>query len=348
MKTIVLTGGGTAGHCTPNVALIPYLKKQFDNIIYIGSKNGIEKEIIEKEGIKYFAVSTAKLKRKLTCSNLLIPIEVMKGISEAKKILSDIKADVIFSKGGFVAVPVVIAGHKLKIPVISHESDFSLGLANKISLKYCDKLITTFPDTAENIKKAKYIGAPIRDSLFWGKKQYQKYGFKNDKPVLLVFGGSLGSKAINESLRESLTDILQKFNVIHICGKNNICNKLKNKQGYFQTEYLFDIENAVATASVVVSRAGSNALYELLALKKQCVVIPLPKGESRGDQEQNALYFQKKGLIAVLNQNALTPYSLAVAVSSVLENNELKQNLKNCTIQKKNSEIVNEIVGCLK
>lgn len=325
MSTIILTGGGSAGHCTPNLALLPYLKKQFSQIFYIGSFNGIEKTIIEKANIKYFPIHTAKLKRKFALSNLAIPFEVSKGISEAKKLIETIQPDVVFSKGGFVAVPVVIACHKLKVPVVCHESDYSCGLANRISLRYCDKLLTSFPDTADDIAKAEYIGSPIRKNLFTAKKDYAYFGFNNEKPILLVFGGSLGAKVINDTLRNSLSTLLTKFNIIHICGKNNFAKELNDVKGYYQTEYLFNMEKALSIASVCVARAGSNSLFELLSLKIPCVIIPLPKGISRGDQEQNALFFQKKGFINVLPEKALTTDSLTLAINSTYAN---RQNYK--------------------
>lgn len=348
MAKIILTGGGTAGHCTPNLALIPYLVKKFDEIYYVGSKNGIERKIVEKENIPYFPITTVKLERKITPQNLTIPFKLIKGINEADKIIKQIKPDAIFSKGGFVSVPLVISGHKNKIPVICHESDYSLGLANKISLKYCDKMITSFPETAEGLKKATFVGSPIRNNLINIKKDYSKFNFDGIKPVLLVFGGSLGSTAINKGVREELDELLKSFDIIHICGKGGIEKQLKNKKGYFQTEFLFNISDALSITSVCVARAGANSLFELLSLKIPCVIIPLPKGISRGDQEQNALYFQKLGLINVLPQNALTGNSLNTAVTSTYENREkIKSNFKSHPINDKSPMIASLISSYL-
>ncbi len=321
MATIILTGGGTAGHCTPNLALIPYINKKFDKIYYIGSKNGIEREIVSKSGIPYFPINCAKLIRALTLKNFSMPITVLKGITEAGSILDEIKPDVIFSKGGYVALPTVIAAYKRKIPVIAHESDYSAGLANKISSRYCNKVLTTFPETVKEFKNAQFVGSPIRKELYTPKKKesIKSFGFSSDKPILLITGGSQGSKAINNAVYSALDDLLSKFNVIHICGKGNLY-KDKTPSGYYQTEFLSDIERAFVACDICVSRAGSNTLFELLALKKPCLLIPLPKGNSRGDQVLNAEYFQRKGLVSVLPQSVLTDKSLINCVNSVYAN----------------------------
>lgn len=321
MGTIVLTGGGSAGHCTPHLALLPYLKEYFDKIYYIGSKNGIEKDIIEKENIPYFSVPCIKFKRKITLDNLSIPFVLHDGIKKAGKIIDQIKPDVVFSKGGYVSLPTVIACKKRKIPVIAHESDYTVGLANRISANYCKKILTAFPETAKNIKNGEYIGAPIRRELFNASKEKAllSFGFDGKKPVLTVIGGSLGAKKINEALRKALDELLPKFDVIHLCGKGNVLDKNKCK-GYFQAEYISNIEDVFSVTDVCVSRAGSNALFELMSLKIPCVIVPLPKGISRGDQLLNALYFEKLGLVSVLYQNALTPYSLINYVNSVYAN----------------------------
>ncbi len=321
MSSIVLTGGGTAGHCIPHLAILPYLKTHFDKIYYIGSKNGIEKEIIEKEKITYFSVPCCKLKRKFDFSNLKIPFVLLSGIISAGEILDKIKPDVIFSKGGYVSIPTVIAGKNRNIPIVAHESDFTVGLANKISQKFCNKILTSFPETAKTIKNGEYVGPPIRSEIFNVNKTLAEntFSFKNKKPVLLVLGGSQGSKKINQVVRECLPELLKKFNVLHVCGKGNLDNSIIEKN-YLQIEYTHEIEKAYAVCSVCVSRAGSNVLFELLALKIPCVLIPLPKDQSRGDQLVNALYFQKLGLVSVLEQNAITPYSLYNYVTCAYEN----------------------------
>ncbi len=321
MATLLFTGGGTAGHCTPNLALLPYLKKDFDKIYYIGSETGIEKQIIEKTDIPYFSVPCAKFNRTLTAKNLKIPFSVLNGIKKAGKIIDKIKPDVIFSKGGYVAIPTVIAGKKRKIPIISHESDYTVGLANKLTSKYCEKVLTSFPETATALKNGEYVGSPLRQELFSVSKSeaLKNFGFSGEKPVLLITGGSQGAKAINQTLRNSLNDLLPKYDVLHICGKGNVCTEITNK-GYYQTEFINKMENALAVADVCVTRAGSNTLFELLSLKIPCLLIPLPKGVSRGDQVLNAEYFQKLGLVNVLPQNAMTELSLVLSINSTYAN----------------------------
>lgn len=340
MATIILTGGGTAGHCIPHLAVLPYLKNDFDKIYYIGSENGIEKEIIQKNGIPYYSVPCAKFNRKLTAKNIKIPFTLVSGIHYAGKILDELKPDVIFSKGGYVSVPTVLAAKKRKIPVVAHESDYTIGLANKITSKYCKKILTSFSDTAKTVKNGEYIGAPIRSNLTSVKKIAPSvFGFKNDKPVIAITGGSQGAVAINKTVRDCLNDLLPKFNVIHICGKGNV-DKNINKTGYYQTEYVDNIETVFSISSVCVTRAGSNALFELLSIKKPCVVIPLPKGISRGDQVLNAEYFQKLGLISVLQQNVLTKESLYLAITSCYANRyNIEKNLTNHPVNDKSRQI---------
>lgn len=320
MKTIILTGGGTAGHCIPHLALIDELKKRFNKIYYIGSYNGMEKSIMTNANIEYFAVSCAKLNRKFDVNNLTIPFKLLKGIYQADKIIEKIKPNVIFSKGGYVAIPTIIAGKKNNIPIITHESDFSLGLANKISSKYCKKVLTSFPETASTVKNGEFVGSPLRQELLKTKKSesLKNLGLSGKKPVLLITGGSLGSVALNNCVRRALPPLLERFEVLHLCGKNN---KSKiNKQGYIQKEFINNMQDAYSACDVCVSRAGSNTVFELISLKKPCILIPLPKGVSRGDQVDNAEYFQKQGLVYVLPQNVLTDKSLVYAVNSVYAN----------------------------
>ena len=341
MATIIVTGGGTAGHCTPNLALYPYLKNDFDNVVYVGSENGIEKNIIENTDIPYYSIPCAKLDRVNKVKNLTMPFKVISGIIKAGKIIDKVKPDVIFSKGGYVSVPTVIAASIRKIPVITHESDYSIGLANKISSVYSKKVLTSFPDTAKTIKNGEYVGSPIRKSLYKASKDdaLKSFGFNGKKPVLLVTGGSLGAQAINITLRKALPDLLPKFDVLHVCGKNNIARELTQK-GYIQTEYISKMENAFAVASVCVSRSGANTLFELMSLKIPTVLIPLPQSASRGDQILNANYFQKKGLAHVLPQQNLTPESLVLSVTSVYANRyNLLRNLENNPIKDASREI---------
>ena len=341
MATIVLTGGGSAGHCIPHLAVLPHLREKFDKIYYIGSKNGIEKDIITNAEIQYFSVDCAKLNRKICLKNLTIPFHLLKGIKEAGKILDKLKPNVVFSKGGYVSVPTVIAAKKRNIPVVTHESDITAGVANKFISKYAVKVLTSFYETAKEFKNGEYVGSPIRYLLVEKEKKdlLKNYGLKGDKPVLLITGGSLGSTAINNAVKNALPSLLKNFDVIHICGKGNV-KKEPKKEGYYKTEFVHDVAPLFNVADVCVSRAGANTVFELLSLNKPCVFIPLPKGASRGDQVLNAEYFQKKGVCAVLPQNVLTGESLTFAVNCVYKNRySLIKNLTENPVQNASEKI---------
>lgn len=303
MKKIALTGGGTAGHITPNLALIPELKKRKFDIIYIGSHNGMEKDIIKKRNIPFFGITADKLRRYLDIKNFFMPANVIKGIKEAITILRDNKVDVVFSKGGFVSVPVVIAASRLRIPVISHEADFTPGLANKIAKPLSKKVCCNFEETLKYLgKKGLWTGCPIREELLSGnkKKGLKFLDFNDDKPILFVTGGSLGSKYINDLVRNNLDEILKEFNVVHSCGKGKFDEKIK-RDGYRQFELLTtDLPDVFASTDFIISRAGANVLFEILALKKPNLLIPLSTKASRGDQILNANSFMRKNYSVVL------------------------------------------------
>ena len=321
MSVIILTGGGTAGHCIPCFALLPDLKKSFDEIYYVGDKDKIESKLAEKHGVTFFYAPTVKLERRLTPKNALIPIKLLKAIAAAKEILKNLKPDVVFSKGGYVALPVVIAAHKLGIPVVSHESDLSIGLANKIALRYSAKLLTGFPPTAENIAKAEYTGIPLDKNLFKPREKgrlFKKYGFDDKKRTILITGGSQGSAAINNSTEGCIENLAEKYNVLWLAGKGKSSHvKIKN---VYCAEFCENMGEAYAIADVCVSRAGANTLFELIALGIPTLAIPLPKGNSRGDQVENAAYFKKKGIISVLTEDKLTPESLEYSIGRLFEN----------------------------
>ena len=303
MKKIALTGGGTAGHITPNLALIPELKKRQFDITYIGSKNGMEKEIIESKNIPFFGITADKLRRYIDVKNLMMPVNVLKGISEATKILKENKVDIIFSKGGYVSVPVVIAASRLRIPVISHEADFTPGLANKIATPLSKKVCCNFEETAKMLgKKGIFTGCPIRNEILNGdrKKGLEFLNFNNDKPILFVSGGSLGSAYINNLIRKNLPAMLKVINVVHSCGKNKLDNSI-HLDGYRQFEMIrSELPDVFAASDYIVGRAGANFIFELLALKKPSLLIPLSTKASRGDQILNANSFMKKNYSLVL------------------------------------------------
>lgn len=327
MKRIILTGGGTAGHVTPNIALIPFLKELGYDIQYIGSHNGIEKELIEPFGIPYHAISTGKLRRYLSVQNLTDPFRVLKGISEARKLIRDLKPDVIFSKGGFVSVPVVLAGKKNKVPVIIHESDMTPGLANKISIPSATKVCCNFPETLEHLPadKAVLTGSPIRQEILTGDKEaaLKLCGFTADKPVILVIGGSLGAVAVNKAVREALPQLLESFQIVHLCGKGKVDESFEGTTGYKQFEYLKDeLRDVFAMTDIVISRAGANAICELLALHKPNILIPLSANASRGDQILNARSFERQGFSIVLEEEEVTKETLLNAVQNLYANRE--------------------------
>ena len=321
-KKIVLTGGGTAGHVTPNIALLPHLQNKGYEISYIGSYEGIEKKLIADYNIPYYGISTGKLRRYFDPKNFTDPFRVIKGFGEAKKILKELKPDVVFSKGGFVSVPVVRAAAALKIPCIIHESDMTPGLANKLCIPVAKKICCNFPETLNHLPadKAVLTGSPIREELAKGNKlaAYEVCGFTANKPVIMVIGGSLGSAAINKAVREALPSLLHDFQVVHICGKEKIDNLLLTTKGYHQFEYLkAELKDIFAMADLVISRAGANAICEILALKKPNLLIPLPAGSSRGDQILNAASFESQGYSMVVSEDDLTKELLVAKVQEL-------------------------------
>ncbi len=325
MKKIVLTGGGTAGHVTPNIALIPHLQKAGYEVYYIGSKGGMEEELIKSCNVPYYGVSSGKLRRYLDKKNFSDIFKVCKGIFQAKKLIKKIKPDVVFSKGGFVAVPVVIGSAMNKVNIVCHESDITPGLANKLAMPFASAVCTTFPEAVKHIKDNKgiYTGTPIRDSLFNGIKQkgLDICGFSGNKPVILIMGGSQGSVKVNNSIRELLSKLLPKYDVIHLCGKGNLDESLKDKTGYVQFEYISEeLPDLLAAADMVISRAGSNAICEFLALHKPMLLIPLGLNASRGDQILNAKSFKSQGFAEVLDEEKMTKGSLFDTINNVYNN----------------------------
>ncbi|MBP5553310.1 MAG: undecaprenyldiphospho-muramoylpentapeptide beta-N-acetylglucosaminyltransferase [Lachnospiraceae bacterium] len=325
MKRIVMTGGGTAGHVTPNIALMPALKARGFEIYYIGSLDGIEKKLIEEIGIKYYGVSTGKFRRYFSLKNLTDPFRVFKGIGEARKILKALSPDVVFSKGGFVGVPVVKAARKLGIPCIIHESDYSVGLANKLCFSAAEKICCDFPETLKSLPAEKGVltGSPVRKELSEGNAGNGRIvcGFEDGKPVLLIIGGSLGAAAVNEAVRSALPELLKKYNVIHICGKGKTDDSFNDMEGYRQFDYVGrGLADLFAAADIVISRAGANSIFELLALKKPNILIPLPGG--RGDQLLNARSFEGQGYSMVIRQEELTTDLLVSKTDELFENKE--------------------------
>ena len=304
MKRIVLTGGGTAGHVTPNIALLPSLKEAGYEVFYIGSYTGIEKQLIEDLEIPYYGISSGKLRRYKSLKNLSDPFRVLKGYFQARTLMRKIKPDIVFSKGGFVSVPVVLAaGHK-RIPVIIHESDMTPGLANKIAMRSATKICCNFPETVQYLpqQKAVLTGSPIRKELLQGNKLagLNLCHFNTEKPVILVVGGSTGAVKVNNAVRAILPELLKDFQVVHLCGKGKTDKSFENKEGYVQFEYISkEMRDLFAMSDIVISRAGANA--------------------SRGDQILNANSFKKHGYSAVLMEEDITPETLLAAVRDLYQ-----------------------------
>lgn len=327
MKKIVLTGGGTAGHVTPNLALLPSLQERGYEIHYIGSYNGIERKLIENSGIPYDGISSGKLRRYFDLKNFSDPFRVVKGYAEARKLLKTYKPDVVFSKGGFVAVPVVLAAKHFKIPTIIHESDMTPGLANKICIPSAAKVCCNFPETLQYLPEGKAIltGSPIRRELLTGDRLtgLTYTGLSATKPIILVIGGSLGAVTVNNAVRSLLPRLLEKYQIIHICGKGHLDEALIGRSGYVQYEYVdAPLRHLFAAADLILSRAGANSICEILALRKPNVLIPLSVAASRGDQILNARSFEKQGFSAVLEEENLSDETLYDAIETTYENRQ--------------------------
>ena len=327
MRKIVLTGGGTAGHVSPNLALIPRLLQAGYEVDYIGTEKGIEREMIARvPQVHYHAVKSGKLRRYFSWQNFTDPFRVLAGAVQSARLMGKLKPDVVFSKGGFVSVPVVFGAWLHRIPVVCHESDLTPGLANKLCRPFARKFATTFPECADALgAKAEMTGTPLRPELFQGSRArgLALLGFTGEKPVLLMMGGSLGAQSVNKVLREALPELLKRFDLCHICGKGNLEPALEGTQGYRQLEFADkELPDLLATADLVLSRAGSNALCEFQALGKPMLLVPYPKGASRGDQILNAQSLEKRGLCHVLLQEQLTCASLTAALERLWADRE--------------------------
>lgn len=327
MKKIILTGGGTAGHVTPNIALLPALREKGYEISYIGSLTGIEKTLIEEQNIPYHGISSGKLRRYFDLKNFSDPFRVIKGLHQAYRLLGKLRPNIVFSKGGFVSVPVVMAAKLRGIPAIIHESDMTPGLANKLAIPSATWVCCNFPETISKLPAGKAVltGCPIRKELFSGDpiSARELCAFTMNRPVLMIIGGSSGSQRINEKVREALPELLKKYQVLHLCGKGNLSEELAGMAGYYQTEYADEtLKDFFALADVVISRAGANAISELLALKKPNILIPLSLEASRGDQILNAKSFAAQGYSFLLEEKDMSAESLVKAVDTVWHDRE--------------------------
>ena len=352
MKKIVLTGGGTAGHVTPNIALMPELRKRGYDISYIGSYEGMEKGMIIETGTPYYGIATDKLRRYFDLKNFTDPFRIIKGYFEARSRLKKIHPDVIFSKGGFVAVPVVRAAHALKIPVIIHESDMTPVLANKLCIPVASKVCCNFPETLKYLPSDKAVlsGSPIRSELFEGNRRrgLDFCGFTDDKPVILIMGGSLGAVAVNEAIRAVLPELLKNFQIIHLCGKGKTEEKLNDVTGYVQYEFIKEkLRDLLAAADLIISRAGANAICEILALRKPNILIPLSAAASRGDQILNAKSFQKQGFSMLLQEEDITNQKLLDTIHQVYKDHEKYQKAMAASHQNQAIPIIADLIDQL-
>lgn len=349
MKKIVLTGGGTAGHVTPNLALLPTLQERGYEIHYIGSYNGIEKKLMEGAGVAYDGISSGKLRRYFDLKNFSDPFRVIKGYAEALHLMKKYRPDVVFSKGGFVSVPVVLAAKHYKIPTIIHESDMTPGLANKICIPSAAKVCCNFPETLEYLppEKAVLTGSPIRKELLEGDRMtgLQYTGLSAAKPIILVIGGSLGAVAVNQAIRAILPKLLEKYQVIHICGKGHIDESLIGRNGYVQYEYVdAPLRHLFAAADIMVSRAGANSICEILALRKPNVLIPLSAAASRGDQILNSRSFAKQGFSAVLEEEEMNDSTLYQIIDDTYTN---RQNYIQAMKKSALTDAVGNVIGLI-
>ncbi len=333
MKRIVLTGGGTAGHVTPHLAILPHLIREGYEVHYIGTQEGIEHKMMDHEQVIYHAVKSGKLRRYFDWKNFTDPFRVVAGAVQSARLMGKIKPDVCFSKGGFVAVPVVIGAWLHKVPVVCHESDLTPGLANKISSRFAQRIATTFPECAKALgPKAACTGTPMRPQLFSGvrEKGLAFTGLTGSRPILLMMGGSIGAQRVNEALRAALPRLLETMDVIHLTGKGNLDESLSALPGYKQYEFLSDeLPDVLSCADLVLSRAGSNAICEFQALQKPMLLVPYPKGASRGDQILNAESFRQRGLCHVLAQENMNADTLYEAILDLQKDQDtLIRNLK--------------------
>ena len=352
MKKILFTGGGSGGHVTLNLSLIPLFLQNGWQVVYIGSKTGIEKDLICKiQGVKYYAIETGKLRRYLSIENIKDMFKVPGGLLQATKIIFKEKPDIIFSKGGFVSLPVVIGGFLNGRKIFMHESDVTPGLANKLSLPFVHKFFTTFIETIDYVKnpqKVAYVGPVLSDRLYNGKKEraLDILNFNSDKPIVMFVGGSLGAKSINRAVEKNIEQLLAKYQIIHICGKGQRSPILA--EGYKQFEFVdAELKDFMVAADVVVSRSGSNAIFELWSLRKPMLLIPLPSTSSRGEQSLNARSFEKQGFALVIKDEDLdAPNLLLESIDKVYENRgEMIEKMENSELKHTSAtELFREII----
>jgi UDP-N-acetylglucosamine--N-acetylmuramyl-(pentapeptide) pyrophosphoryl-undecaprenol N-acetylglucosamine transferase len=344
MKKIMFCGGGSAGHVIPNIAIIEQLAGKYE-ISYIGT-NGIEKDICAGYNLNFYEFDGVKLVRGKILCNLKIPFKLHKSIAQCRAILKKVQPDLLFCKGGYASVPPALAASKLKINVLTHESDMTLGLANSIISRKCLKVLTSFPSTAKNLKNGTYTGTPMRKELFGKNKLFAKSYFDFDmRPTIIVLGGGSGSEVINKCIRQITADVCKNYNILHVCGKGNLA--FSNIHGYRQYEFISDMGLAYACADYAISRCGANCAAELTALKIPTLFIPLENGRTRGDQVANADYYLKQGICKVLRENELNVKSLKDALYDLIADDKIKAALNVYNPECGNENIIYEIERAL-
>lgn len=349
----MFTGGGSGGHVTLNLNLIPLFQKNGWQIVYVGSETGIEKELIAKiEGVKYYAIKTGKLRRYFSWQNLKDMFKIPVGVCQAAAIIHKEKPDIIFSKGGFVSFPVVVGGFLNHRKIFMHESDLTPGLANKMSLPFVSKFFTTFIDTVKYVRtpqKVCYIGPVLSDRLKNGDKNKALLmcNFNTEKPIVMFVGGSLGAQSLNKAVLQNIDALLQKFQIIHICGKGQKTDL--ERQGYAQFEFVDkEFKDLLAATDIVVTRSGSNAIFEFWSLNIPMLLVPLPSNASRGEQTSNAQNFQSKGFAEILLDKDLAQNGLLLAQIDKMYQNlgTYRNNIKNSDLKfTSNEELYKEIVN---
>ncbi len=351
-KKILLTGGGTAGHITPNIALLPELEKKSDDILYVCSKVEMEQNIVSNAGLRYYTISSGKLRRYFSFKNFVDPFKILRGYFQSRKIIKKERPDIVFSKGGFVSVPVVYAAAHKKVPVVIHESDYTPGLANRLCVKKASKICVSFEAATKHLPSSKCVltGSPVREELSSGDrtKGLSFLGFTQEKPILLIMGGSQGAQAINEAVRAALDELMTIFQIVHIAGAGKVDTSFDRK-GYVQFEYVSEeLADVFAATDMMITRAGANAIFELLYLCIPALLIPLPLEASRGDQILNAKYFVKKGYSLMLEQAKLTDKSLICALNELSEKSTtLKTNMKNSGMSNGTKNVANVIFSVM-
>lgn len=325
---LVFTGGGTAGHVIPNLVIIDKIRELTSHaqISYIGSHHGVEKNLVEQAGIKYHAIQVGKLRRYLDWRNAVDAVRVPIGITQSIYRLLRIKPDVVFSKGGFVSVPVAIAAAMLRIPLIIHESDVSPGLATRLTARFAKKICLSFPTTHPG-HKIQITGNPVRPAGDAQKgKDFLK--FNNDKPILLIAGGSSGAMFFNLLAERSVAELSGKINVVWLCGGGKKPKEIPDAPNLRVFEYL-DAEylDVLAASDLVVSRGGSNAIFEIAAAGKPSIIIPIPAEASRGDQIENARFFEQSGATMIMPQEKAKPHDFKKLVIWMISDQARRENI---------------------